>query len=98
MTIWGIILTRRCFGQPGDRGDCTSDDSIPRDLTRGVHELSELVELDQVTDVETILMLPPPSSFNRVLKKMAKVKWRLGYSFKGMEQQVEDLFWEVERR
>lgn len=55
-------------------------------------------EYDSITEAEPILMLPPVARSDWVIKKVAKDKRRLGYSFKGMEQQVKDFFWEIEKR
>lgn len=44
---------------------------------------------DKVTNVEPLLMIPPPSW---VLKKVHEVRKILGLSFKGMEQSVENFF------
>lgn len=47
---------------------------------------------------ETLLMLPPPSSSSWVLRQVKDISKRLGISFEGMEEKVEDLFREIERR
>lgn len=55
-----------------------------------------LEEFEQVMEAEPILMLLPPSSSDWVIRKVAKVKRRMGHSFKGMGEKIEEFFWEVE--
>lgn len=42
-------------------------------------------------ELEPLLMIPPPQS-DWVIKKVAEVKRRLGYSFDGMKQRIRDFF------
>lgn len=67
---------------------------IPR---LGGDRLVEFREEDSIIEADPILMLPPRPHFDWVIKKVAEVKRRLGYSFKGIEQRVEEFFSEIER-
>lgn len=71
-------MERRCWG------DYSTEDKLA-DSRVGDEWLMELGEADSVIDFDPILMLPPPSHSDWVLKKVAEVKRRLGYAFQGIE-------------
>lgn len=55
--------------------------------------------MEYISEVKPLLMLPPTYlRLKWVLKKVAEVKRRLGCAFSGIEDRVEDFFWEIERR
>lgn len=53
-------------------------------------------ETASFAEPKLLFLLPSPRS-DWVIKKVAEVKRRLGYSFHGMKQRIEDIFWEIKR-
>lgn len=72
-------------------GNYSSEDVEPvfRQYEQSIDSFSE--DFDQIIEADPILMLPPPSS-GWVVKKVAEVKRRMGFSFKEIENKVEEFF------
>lgn len=78
-------------------GDYTSEDMEVEACHNEVTTDALLEDAIKIIDAEPILVLPPPSS-RWVVKKVAEIRRRMGYSFKEIEHKMEDFFWEIERR
>lgn len=60
--------------------------------------VSSEVVMEEISFKEPLYMLPPPSASNWVLKQVNDIKRRMGISFDGLEEKIEELFREIERR
>lgn len=79
-------------------GDYTTERSASNKELGEMQMVDALEEFDSIEEVVPILMLPPPSLSEWVIRKVVEVKRRMSYSFKEMEQKIEEFFWEVEQR
>lgn len=61
-------------------------------------QVSPNVAEENVADLKPLMALPPPASFEWVVKKTLELSCRMGVSFEGIGYKVEELFREIERR